>query len=449
MKRYLLFILIFSSMTTRFLWGADKYSTADEFLKNKDFEQAAANYLKIITESGGIEKSRDIKALTGGFISNFMLENYKDSFAMAKQVLKVDTYNSCAIFYAGQNLEAMGKTDLARNIYKYYQVLPESAPYKRFSEVKYYTSTQLDLVKKIESAIDREQRLTYTPPITNRIVVMYFVNEGLDDTLDPVGKGIADLLIRDLETYDEIDVVERRELEILLTKFQLTRHQLVEDKIIKRLASILQARYLLGGRYNVNVGLNSVFDVFLIDMLDQSVVEEFQSVASDQDFEFIRRDLLHNTLSHLEISQPSDTYDAIDNNSTENYNAFLAYCNGLDEFDHKNYEVSRDYFTQAIALDSNFLLAYEQESFVDAFVQILQNTFANNHFVIMEQKYAYFLRHQQDRIPILQDRIRTMSNILDLGYLPGNESRAGKEAYIIPEIPEIRELGEPPQPPGN
>ncbi|MBN1154144.1 hypothetical protein JXB12_04410 [candidate division KSB1 bacterium] len=449
MKRYRLFLMLFLLIIQATLYAADKYSAADQYLKDQDYEKAAAEYSKIILESGGVDASQDIRALTGGFISYYMLQNYKESFSMAKRVLKLDDYNSCAIFYAGQNLEVLGKTDLARNIFKYHEILPYDAPYKQFNEVKYFTTTQLDLVEGIDAAIDRERRMTYTPPIPNRLAMIYFVNDDYDAKWDNIGKGMADILSSDLALSDEIEVVERRELQILLNKLNLTRQQLIEDNIIRGIGSILRARYLIGGTYQIKPGLNTTFNLSMIDMLDQNNVQQYQFTKEDPDFSTIGTDILKKIIMQLNLTVNPKIKDAIKNISTQNSDAFLAYSNGLDAFDLKNYEASRDYFVQATDLDPDFLKAYEKQMFVDAMIHVLGNTFAANHFVILDQKYTYFAMQRQGVVPIINERMQTMSNILDLGYLPGNDSRAGKEAYIIPEIPEIRKLDEPPRPPGN
>jgi len=447
-KRYIFVICIILGSYS-FLHSSGKYSVAEDFLENQDYEKSAAEYSKIILESGGVDNSRDIKALTGGFISNYMLQDYKTSFAMAKRVLKIDSYNSCAIFYAGQNLEALGKTELAQNIFKYYEVLPENAPYKRFSEIKFHMNTQFEVIEKIESAIEREERMTYTPPIPNLITILYTINDGYDVKWDYVGKGMTDLLIRDMQPIKSFEVVGRREVEILLNKLELGPSQLLDANVVKKIGSILRSRYVIGGSYNVNEGLNSIFNIFIYDMLDQSNLQEYQFTYNDQNFGKIEKDILKKILMQLGVEVDSDMKKVFKNVYTENYEAFTAYGKGLDLFDIKNFDESLTYFSQAIELDPQFELAYERQAFVDAMNMILHNTFAYNHFEINKKRQQFLAIFRKASIPLLQERIRTMSGNLDLGYIPGNDSRAGKEAYIIPEIPEIRKLGSPPKPPGN
>ena len=53
------------------------------------------------------------------------------------------------------------------------------------------------------------------------VTVLYFDNQTGDETMAPLGKGLADMMITDLSALPQIRVVEREKLEALLRELAL------------------------------------------------------------------------------------------------------------------------------------------------------------------------------------------------------------------------------------
>jgi len=116
------------------------------------------------------------------------------------------------------------------------------------------------------------------------VAVLYFDYAGGDPQLDPLRKGLAQMLISDLTAVDAVRIVERERLEAVLAEHKLASGKAgtkVGEKIDQRTA--VKLGKLLGARYLV---LGSFFDVlksFRVDarLVDVETGQVMQSVGAD------------------------------------------------------------------------------------------------------------------------------------------------------------------------
>src|SRR3954469_3438069 len=84
------------------------------------------------------------------------------------------------------------------------------------------------------------------------IAVMYFDNNsfGKDRAdYDGLGKGIADMLITDMASNQNVRVVERERIQALLTEQNLVKSGAVSPETAIRLGKIIGAQYMITGGF--------------------------------------------------------------------------------------------------------------------------------------------------------------------------------------------------------
>ncbi|HKP59322.1 MAG TPA: CsgG/HfaB family protein [Polyangiales bacterium] len=84
-------------------------------------------------------------------------------------------------------------------------------------------------------------------PVT--VAVMYFDYSGQDAELSSLSKGLAQLLITDLGSVSQLQLVERTRLEEVVSELKLARSAQVDPATRARLGRLLGARYLVLGSY--------------------------------------------------------------------------------------------------------------------------------------------------------------------------------------------------------
>ncbi len=422
--------------------AASSYVDADNYLTSQNYEMAAAEYMKVLKSNG----TTDIRAMTGAFISYYMMKDYKKSFELCRNVLKLQAYHSAAILYAGLNAEALGDQKLAKNLLRYYAVLDASDPYRRFIKVRFDEFVLQHYRNNIQAEIQMEGRISTPQLSANKITVLYFTNQSEDINWDAFPKGFAQLLIHDLGQFKNLELTTREELQLLLSALQIDHNQLNQISLITRLGTLQKSRYVLSGDFSVESVSVCRMNTRLYDLLDpeNSMNIDFNG-KPEALFEF-EKELVARILTAMDISTTVAEMKKIKNYQTKSTKAFLAYCEALNACDFNNYENASKYLTDALNSDPHFSAASELHDQVDALILFDEGKIASHHFDILKQ--TSYGGSGVD-VSLTRERLNTISLNLDLGYLPGNDSRNGTGGIVIPDIKEVVKLGEPPRPPSN
>src|SRR2546423_10783920 len=78
------------------------------------------------------------------------------------------------------------------------------------------------------------------------IAVLYFDNNSIGKDradFDGVGKGIADMLITDMANNPSVKIVDRSQIQSLLTEQNLTKSKTIDPQTAVRLGKIIGAQY--------------------------------------------------------------------------------------------------------------------------------------------------------------------------------------------------------------
>src|SRR5215213_5967908 len=84
------------------------------------------------------------------------------------------------------------------------------------------------------------------------IAVLYFDNNSIGKDhadYDGVGKGVADMLITDMASNPNVQVVERERVQALLTEQNLTKGGTIDPQTAIRLGKIIGAQYMITGGF--------------------------------------------------------------------------------------------------------------------------------------------------------------------------------------------------------
>src|SRR4051794_31145570 len=89
--------------------------------------------------------------------------------------------------------------------------------------------------------------LTAAPPARPVIAVLYFDNNSSDADLDVMRKGLADMIVTDLVTWDTVTVVEREKLESVLAELKLQQSKRFDASTAVKVAKLIGAQYNVTG----------------------------------------------------------------------------------------------------------------------------------------------------------------------------------------------------------
>ena len=446
--RFLL-LLFLSSFLYQAGYGGDRYKIADTYLKNGEYEMAAEAYHKILEENGPAALSKDVRATIGELIALYKIQNYKQSFALCKRALKLEKYNSTAIFYAGLNLEAMGNDKLAVKLYEYYERVKPDDPYRYFIKARYDLLKEKEIVERVNNAIQMEGRLTTQKLPDNAIAILYAVNESVDASWDVVGKGLAQLIIDDLTHVKAVNVISRVELQLLLEKLKFSVTDLINENLIPRFGRLLQAKHIASGRFSIDANNQLSITLGMIDISQPDVVETTEFSGRLKDIFKLQKNITVHILDRMGIALTSRELAIIQRYQTTNLDAFLAYCHGLDLLDYGNPDGAYSNFSVAVKYDSRFQLAVDMKEKIDAMITMETEDMAGKHFELISRRRRRSVI-ASGSVSMSRARLQNVMYNLNLGFLPGTESRKGPTGFDpIDVLTHKSLLPEPPSPPAN
>ena len=162
------------------------------------------------------------------------------------------------------------------------------------------------------------------------------------------------MMITDFTQVKSLRVIERVQLQKLLEEMELGMSGMADENTAPRMGRLLRARNLVNGSFMVKAGKNLSINSDLIDVTETNVFRGDKFNGALAQILDIEKKIVFKTLRNLNLKLTKEVISRIKKNTTKNVAAFLAYCNGLDEYDLGNYESALSHFQQAIRLDPKF-----------------------------------------------------------------------------------------------
>lgn len=405
-----------------------RYTIADRFMKSNDYQSALGEYLRIAEMNGSLSISRDVRALTGAMIAYYEIGNYKNSFAVSKQVLSIDKYNSSAIFYAGMSLEKLNKKSLAKKVYRFYMSLSRFDPYYKLIKAKFNQLVKDEIEQRVAMAIKMENNISMDQIDANAIAVLYFYNVVDDPEWNSLSKGLVEMMTTDLSQVKNLKVLERIYLQKLIEEMQLGMSGLTDEKTVPRMGRLMKANNLISGAFTIKAGHDLTITSNLLDVKNGTSVPTKEFNGDVNGIFEIEKEIVFAAINQLGIQLTDEERKKIGLNTTENLETFKAFCRGLDQYDLGNYSSALLYFQQAIKFDPNFMLGQDFFDITEALESIAQGTFVSKYLDMRQSKFSA----ETGKLST-QYRLNQLSQNLDLGYLPGNDSRNGASEIIYDE----------------
>jgi hypothetical protein len=193
----------------------------------------------------------------------------------------------------------------------------------------------------------------------------------------------------------------------------------------------MKANNLINGAFAIKAGHNLTITSNLLDVKDGTSVQTKEFNGDVNGIFEIEKEIVFAAIDQLGIRLTDEERKKIGITATHNFEAFKAFCSGLDQYDLGNYSSAVLYFQQAINFDPNFMLAHDFFDITAALESIEQGTFVSKYLEMSRAKFASEagMGHKLST----QYRLNQLSQNLDLGYLPGNDSRNGASEILYDE----------------
>jgi TolB-like protein len=202
----------------------------------------------------------------------------------------------------------------------------------------------------------RDEKALSAVTAKNTLAVLYFRNRSGLEELDPVRKGLALMLITDLSTVKDLQVVERVRLQALAEELGLGSSGIVEPDTAPRVGKLLGARWLVGGDINgAQQKLTVQSDVLEVPV--DHVLGRPLSEGNVEELFRMEKDLLFEILKLVKIEVTSEEKARLMKPCSSKWSALLYLFRGVDASDRGEYRDAAELYEKALREDPRICLA--------------------------------------------------------------------------------------------
>ena len=214
------------------------------------------------------------------------------------------------------------------------------------AEIKQLASTEdYSTFEEVNKRTDISDRKT--------IAVLYFDNSSNNSDLDPLRKGLADMLISDLSNLNMLRVVEREKLEELLNEINLSNSKEFDAATQQRMGKLLGAETILFGSYFELMGQFRV-DAKIVKTETGEILKSEGVNGATADFMKLEKQLIWKIARGLDVRFNEKEKAVIMASESVSYDATLVYAEGLELYDNGDKPGALEKFKEAVALSPDF-----------------------------------------------------------------------------------------------
>ena len=213
-------------------------------------------------------------------------------------------------------------------------------------------------------ALARESTLTASAPEPSTVAVLPLTIAG-DSTLQPLSRGLAELMVSDLAMVRSLRLLERVQIGALLDEMKLGQSGRADPSTAARVGRLLRAERMVQGvaaiTQNGPVRMSAT-----VVRGDGNVRSGAQANGTFKQLLDLEKQLVFGLATELGIQLTEAERQRILRQGPKNLAAFLAYSNGLEALDRSDYRTAAGAFSAAQRADPTFQAAAQQKQVAEA-----------------------------------------------------------------------------------
>lgn len=297
---------------------------------------------------------RSVAALRALGVAYYKANRFADARAVLDQARQLDPRDGVSSLYAG--LAAEGQQDFAgaRAAYNDYLRNGRSRRTRTAIQQRLVALARVEVVAAAKLAVANEATLSQTPGDRRTIAVPPFKFSGPDnETLAPLERGFAELMITDLSRSAQLTVVERDRMQAIADEIRLGESNRTDPTSAVRAGKLIRAGRLVNGSL-VQSGQQLTVESNVIDVATSQMVAPVSVTNQLDNFFALQKQLVFRVFDQLGVTLTPAERQLVDRQATTNFNAFLSYSRGLLAADDGRFEDAARYFQEARSLDPGF-----------------------------------------------------------------------------------------------
>jgi tetratricopeptide (TPR) repeat protein len=259
--------------------------------------------------------------------------------------------------YLGLTHEDLGELGEARRLYEDYIRHGSSAQVRNALRRRMPALERRELQAAIRLALAREGALETTPdPAT--VAVFPFAMGVTDESLQPLGRAFAELLVTDLAITGRLRVLERAHVQLLLDEQQLGQSVYADPAAATRSGRLLGAGRIVQGQVHGDPARLRLLTAVVNSGTGQ--FGELRPVSTEgglAELFDIQKRIAFMVYDELQIELTAAERERLGVHRTRNVEALLAFGLGLEASDLGRFAEAAAHFQRASAIDPDFTMA--------------------------------------------------------------------------------------------
>ncbi len=295
-------------------------------------------------------------------MAQFKARRYEAAEGSLAMAIESGEATGAAYLYLGLARESQEKWGGARESYSSYLEAGRFGPLKEEIERRLYLIVRQELRAQAQDALARESELSTATPAPGTVAVFPFQVVTEDEDLLPLQVALADMMTTDLELSGGLRVLERTQIQTLLTEMALTEAGFTDPETGARAGRLLRAEHIVQGALLTLPNQNLQFAT---DVLNTARSESRGEATAENALEHLfdlEKESVFQILGILGVELTPSEREAITNNRAANLFAFLAFGQGLQALDRGDFAQAGDFFNRAVELDPGFTAALKGQA---------------------------------------------------------------------------------------
>ncbi len=288
-------------------------------------------------------------------ISQYQRGNLKEAKESLEPAKSASADNADVSYYLGRiYLEENQRSKAIAEWQRYVRMAPDG---RDTGKIRQYLTLLLreEAVAYAKQAVANESSLLRDPANDNTVAVTSFSNIG-SETLAPLGKGLAAMLISDLSQVPDLQVVERMKLQMLLQEMDLGASGVVDSESVPKVGKLLKSRHVATGSMADSMEERLQIVSAVVDTEKADRIDTREATGALETFFSLEKQIACGIVEDIgrDCNRMPEAFNKV---HTRSLAALTSYSVGLDYLDQEKYDLAREQFQKAVEEDPDFDLA--------------------------------------------------------------------------------------------
>jgi tetratricopeptide (TPR) repeat protein len=293
-------------------------------------------------------------------IGYYKAGRYADARAALETATRLDPRDGTTALYLGLSSEELGDLAGAKRAYSTYLSVGRTSRVRIQLQSRLAALTRRELAEDAKRAVQQERTLGAVAGSPTTIAVMPLRFSGVDSSLRPLERGVAELLTTDLARSPKLTVLERARIQAVVDELALQGSGRTDAATNVRAGRLLRAGRLVQGSILQLDGSQLRVDAAVVDVPTTQVRGVAQGSDQMEQLFALEKRIALELFDQLGVTLTVAERNAIEQRPTRSLAAFLAYSRGLTAEDEGRYDEASRFYRDAMRLDPGFDAALQR-----------------------------------------------------------------------------------------